>query len=150
MSDPEQENPYRKNNELGGHIYSEAEEMLILNIASLLRARDDGLQKAVSHSNIVKGLAPRPREYIFLYTKSAGFVYELAKNLHAYPPPTGVEQKSVCDWLTIVLGHSFKSVACEQLTIQETAVPSEGLLEDSVSALIADGIIENPEATGTA
>lgn len=101
-------NPFSRNNDLGGHEYTDEEQRLIMALSGVLRGRDKDLSVATSWAAIRKDLAPRPRDYIFLYVKAAGFVFELVKNLKAYPLPKPMAEKSVADWLEIVTGYAFE------------------------------------------
>lgn len=94
-----------KNNDLGGHSYTDEEAAVIHAIAMLIKGRDPSLSAAA----IVGGTAWRPREYMKLYTKAAGVVYELAKNLAAFPLPPNIPQKSVAAWADIITGRLVKS-----------------------------------------
>lgn len=134
-----------KNNDLGGHAYTDEETAIIHAIAMLLKGRDKGLADAAS---IVNGTAPRPRDYIQLYTKTAGFIYELAKNLVAFPLPPNIPQKSIAEWIDLITGRLAGAPPARGPRIQR--VPPERFLEgtgfqvDSVAQAIADGVLEVP------
>ena len=101
-------NDYHRNNDLGGRQYSEAEQHLIYSISAGLRGRDPFLSGKFAGAGYLSrsyGMPPdgvRPRDYIPAYTKVAGFVYELAKNLQAFPFPPSIPKKSLADWIRIV------------------------------------------------
>lgn len=95
---------YSKNNDLGGHVYTDSEMQQIASIAMLLRERDWTLKNPW---NAKPGTMPRPRDYIPMFTKSAGFLFELAKNLAAFPLGPNIPAKSIDDWLAIILKEKF-------------------------------------------
>jgi hypothetical protein len=108
-----------KNNDLGGHSYTDEEAAVIHAIAMLLKGRDPSLTMTA----IVGGGTWRPREYMKLYTKAAGVVYELAKNLAAFPLPPNIPQKSVAAWADLITGRLVKSTT-------QAAVHTDGTPDD--------------------
>jgi hypothetical protein len=108
MTDSGNDFPWHKNNDLGGREYTEAEQTLIYRISAGLRGRDPFLSGKFEGAGFISrnyGMPPegvRPRDYIPAYTKIAGFVYELAKNLQSFPFPPSIPKKSLTDWIQIV------------------------------------------------
>jgi len=89
-------------NDLGGREYSPAEEHLIHMISTTLRNRD----KTLNDFSFQKP-RPRPKDYIFLYVKAAGVVFEAARALASLEPPLHMEKKTLGDWLEIITGSRF-------------------------------------------
>lgn len=101
MTDSGNKPEWHKNNDLGGRDYTHAEQQLLMFLSAGIRSRDP-LFRGVNGS---LGMPPdnvRPRDYIPAYTKVAGFIYELARNLTVYPFPPQIPQKTLEEWILIV------------------------------------------------
>lgn len=141
--------PPRPQNDLGGHEYTDEEQQLIHALAMTLRSRGQSFEDM---NAIISGKGPRPRDYIFLYTKTAGFVYELAKNLEAYPLPPRVPKKSIHDWLSIVTDINFAgrkkaerfsaTITDEEFNALTVDFPADDSEVDSVANAVREGIVD--------
>jgi hypothetical protein len=138
---------YHKNNDLGGRLYTDKEQLLIHFISAGLRQRDPfltgGLNKAgrLSRTCMMPPDDVRPRDYIPAYTKIAGFVYELAKNLTVFPFPPQIPKKSVAEWVGIVANLKIPEAEEKPEPLEQTAlkhVEVRLLLDNKVVASTAD------------
>jgi len=86
-----------ENNDLGGRIYSEEMQKVILSLALQLKARDR------SHSTL-QGLVPS--QYMKFYVKAAGIIVEAAINL-AVHSPGGEKVKSFLSWIKTLTGFTI-------------------------------------------
>ena len=105
---------YAQNNDLGGKEYTEDEQALIFKIAMLLKQRDAKVVPIYNSFDtrpgraLPAGVPPlTPKHYMMLYVKAAGVMLETAKRLQALPLHQLIPQKTVRDWLTVLLGSSF-------------------------------------------
>lgn len=97
-----------KNNDLGGRIYSQEMQKVILPVALQLKARDR------SHSTL-QGMVPS--QYMKFYVKAAGIIVEAAINL-AVHSPGGDKVKNFLSWIKTLTGF--------------TIIPEDPLDEDTI------------------
>lgn len=136
-------------NDLGGHEYPADVQQLIHTLAMSLKARSEPFNDL---SVMLAPGGPRPRDYIFLWTKTAGFIYELARNLEAYPVAPKVPQLSLLEWLTIITDIRFASgkkespprpiISDEERDALTAGLPTTGFDLDRISRAIEEGSVD--------
>ena len=136
------DNDFHRNNDLGGRKYTDSEQLLIHMLSAGLRARDPDLDPLYVH-----GLGVRPRDYIPAYTKIAGFVYELAKNLVAYPFPSRIRPKTLEEWIEIVTAIKLSGTPVPKQAIADGVVDKEGALHIDLGTKVVSQPIESIELT---
>jgi hypothetical protein len=91
---------FLQNNDLGGRAYTDAEQALLFQLANLLKSR------APAHRT---GEIARPRDYMDLYVRAAGAVYETARALAAMnlQRRSIIHNYNIDDWLRILTGFGM-------------------------------------------
>jgi hypothetical protein len=122
-------------NDLGGRIYTPAEQNLIYAVALELKRRDQKTQPVYGPGMVPKGMTPlTPKDYMFLYTKAAAIVYETAKTLESFRGHPLLLPKSVGEWLLIITGRAFNEAI--GLQTSECRQPLIGELNDQDQKII--------------
>jgi hypothetical protein len=99
---------WSKNNDLGGREYCEEEQLILMQLVQKLKARDTEHRSTFTFSDD----DVRPKDYIYLYTKAAGVVWEAAKHLAiAGATDKRLAQKPVREWVRILSGIRLENLS---------------------------------------
>lgn len=98
--------------DLGSQEYSDYEQLLIQEITNKLKSRDH------QHStNYETGM--RPRDYMFMYVKAAGALYEMCISLSKLSKAQGMAvAKTPADWFKIITGISLENMKFESTSLK--------------------------------
>jgi hypothetical protein len=114
---------YQKGNDLGGKQYSPAEEQLLQLLTNKLKARDKSHFPEDHRLDAHYIGATRPRDYIPLYVKAAGMIYETARALAQMTHDSRrLQEKGVLSWIeTMTDFRIYESRGVEAPTRAEAA-----------------------------
>lgn len=98
--------------DLGDHQYDDYEQLLIQEITNKLKARD-GQHKTDYDSGM------RPRDYMFMYVKAAGALYEMCLSLSKMSRAQGMAvAKTPAEWFKIITDIGLENMVFEQIKLK--------------------------------
>jgi hypothetical protein len=100
-------------NDLGGREYPSLVQDLILRIAMFLKSRDK------LHQTVYTDTGTRPKDYMPMYVKAAGVVFETARALAHLNTGKNAQKKSITGWISTLTGMSLEVSCIDDLCLDQ-------------------------------